>query len=83
MQTVVRPDISCKDCAETTSLILKKLGQPVMTNLYYNTIKILLERVSSVMVDSQGIKVSFVFKIELKLFLFFSFFVFFVPKLFN
>ncbi|XP_014241753.1 sister chromatid cohesion protein PDS5 homolog B-B isoform X2 [Cimex lectularius] len=57
METVVKPDISCKECAETTSLLLKKLGQPVMSNLYYNTIKILLERVSSVMVDHQAIKI--------------------------
>lgn len=57
MEAVVRPDISCKECAETTSLILKKLGQPVMTNLYYNTVKMLLERISSVMVDQQALKV--------------------------
>ncbi|XP_067006125.2 sister chromatid cohesion protein PDS5 homolog B-A [Anabrus simplex] len=57
MENIVRPDISCKDCADTTSLVLKKLGQPVMTNLYYNTVKMLLERISSVMVDHQAIKV--------------------------
>lgn len=57
MEGVVRPDISCKECAETTSLILKKLGQPVMTNLYYNTVKMLLERISSVMVDQQALKI--------------------------
>ncbi|XP_049833683.1 sister chromatid cohesion protein PDS5 homolog B-B isoform X1 [Schistocerca gregaria] len=57
MENIVRPDISCKECADTTSLILKKLGQPVMTNLYYNTVKMLLERISSVMVDHQSIKV--------------------------
>ncbi|PSN32596.1 hypothetical protein C0J52_15180 [Blattella germanica] len=56
METIVRPDISCKDCADTTSLVLKKLGQPVMTNLYYNTVKMLLERISSVMVDHQALK---------------------------
>lgn len=33
--------------------MLKKLGQPVMTNVYYNTIKMLLERVSSVMIDHE------------------------------
>ncbi|KAK3923322.1 Sister chromatid cohesion protein PDS5-like protein B [Frankliniella fusca] len=57
MEAVVRPDISCKECADTTSLILKKLGQPVMTNLYYNTVKMLLERISSVMVDQQALKI--------------------------
>ncbi|XP_023710496.1 sister chromatid cohesion protein PDS5 homolog B isoform X1 [Cryptotermes secundus] len=56
METIVRPDISCKDCADTTSLVLKKLGQPVMTNLYYNTVKMLLERISSVMVDHHALK---------------------------
>ncbi|XP_034247341.1 sister chromatid cohesion protein PDS5 homolog B [Thrips palmi] len=57
MESVLRPDISCKDCAETTSLMLKKLGQPIMTNLYYNTVKLLLERISSVMVDQQALKI--------------------------
>lgn len=37
------------------SSVLKKLGQPVMTNLYYNTVKMLLERVSSVMVDHESL----------------------------
>lgn len=57
METIVRPNVSCKECADTTALVLKKLGQPVMTNLYYNTVKMLLERVSSVMVDHLSIKV--------------------------
>lgn len=43
------------------SLVLKKLGQPVMTNLYYNTVKMLLERISSVMVDHQALKVMILF----------------------
>ncbi|XP_047482987.1 sister chromatid cohesion protein PDS5 homolog B-A-like [Penaeus chinensis] len=51
METVVSHDVSCKDSVDAVTQILKKLGQPVMTNLYYNTIKMLLERVSSVMVD--------------------------------
>ncbi|CAB0012938.1 unnamed protein product [Nesidiocoris tenuis] len=55
MEVVMKPDITCKECAETTSLILKKLGQPIMTNLYYNTVKMLLERTSSVMVDRESI----------------------------
>ncbi|XP_012269752.1 sister chromatid cohesion protein PDS5 homolog B isoform X2 [Athalia rosae] len=57
METIVQPNVTCKECAETTSLVLKKLGQPVMTNLYYNTIKMLLERVSSVMIDEEAIRV--------------------------
>lgn len=36
--------------------ILKKLGAPIMTNLYYGTVKQLLERVSSVMVDREAIE---------------------------
>lgn len=37
--------------------VLKKLGQPIMTNLYYNTVKMLLERVSSVMIDHEALKI--------------------------
>ena len=36
--------------------LLKKLGHPVMTNLYYGTVKQLLERVSSVMIDKAAIR---------------------------
>lgn len=57
METIVQPNVSCKECAETISIVLKKLGQPVMTNLYHNTIKMLLERVSSVMIDEEAIRV--------------------------
>lgn len=57
MEALVRPDITCKECATTTSLILKKLGQPVMTNLYYNTVKMLLERISTVMVDHHALRI--------------------------
>ncbi|KAK4314945.1 hypothetical protein Pmani_013813 [Petrolisthes manimaculis] len=56
METVVSPDVSCKDSVDAVTQILKKLGQPVMTNLYYNTIKMLLERVSSVMVDQAALE---------------------------
>lgn len=58
MEAITRTDISCKDCAETVNLIIKKLGQPIMTNLYYNTVKMLLERMSSVMIDKANLKVS-------------------------
>jgi hypothetical protein len=40
--------------------VLKKLGHPVMTNLYYNTIKLLLERTSSVFVDREAVSVSLI-----------------------
>ena len=36
--------------------LLKKLGAPIMTNLYYRTVKQLLERVSCVMIDSEAIE---------------------------
>lgn len=61
MEAITRTDISCKDCAETVNLIIKKLGQPIMTNLYYNTVKMLLERMSSVMIDKTNLKVSITF----------------------
>lgn len=69
MEMIVQPNVSCKDCADTISKVLKRLGQPVMTNLYYNTIKMLLERVSSVMIDEEAIRVSIPYPI-IKFFLF-------------
>ncbi|XP_047520595.1 sister chromatid cohesion protein PDS5 homolog B-B isoform X2 [Pieris napi] len=55
METILNPNVSCEVCVRTTSSVLKKLGQPVMTNIYYNTVKMLLERVSSVMVDHESL----------------------------
>ncbi|XP_019881586.2 sister chromatid cohesion protein PDS5 homolog B isoform X1 [Aethina tumida] len=55
-ETVARPSVSCKECSEATAAVLKKLGAPVMTNLYYNTVKMLLERISSVMIDHSAIR---------------------------
>lgn len=57
METILRGDVSCKECADTMAAVLKKLGQPVMTNLYYNTVKMLLERIASVMVDKKSIEI--------------------------
>ncbi|KAG0728388.1 Sister chromatid cohesion protein PDS5 B-B [Chionoecetes opilio] len=57
METIISSDVSCKDSVDAVTQILKKLGQPVMTNLYYNTIKMMLERVSCVMVDHVAIRV--------------------------
>lgn len=57
METILRGDVSCKECADTMAAVLKKLGQPVMTNLYYNTVKMLLERIASVMVDQSSIEI--------------------------
>ncbi|CAG9792747.1 unnamed protein product [Diatraea saccharalis] len=55
METILNPNVSCEVCVRTTSSVLKRLGQPVMTNLYYNTVKMLLERVSSVMIDHESL----------------------------
>jgi len=56
MEKICEPGIKCKESLEATSMILKKLGHPIMTNLYYNTVKQLLERISSVMIDQDAIK---------------------------
>lgn len=55
METILKRDVTCKECADTMAIVLKKLGQPIMTNTYYNTVKMLLERIASVMVDKQSI----------------------------
>jgi sister-chromatid-cohesion protein PDS5 len=57
METILRRDVDNKSCAEAMSSILKKLGTPIMTNIYYNTIKILLSRIASVMIDRENIEV--------------------------
>lgn len=54
---MLKRDVDCKECVEHMTAVLKKLGQPVMTNLYYNTVKMLLNRVASVMIDRSGIEV--------------------------
>ena len=54
---MLKRDVDCKECVEHMTSVLKKLGQPVMTNLYYNTVKMLLNRVASVMIDRSGIEV--------------------------
>lgn len=33
------------------------MGSPIMTNLYYNTVKQLLERISSVMIDRDAVRI--------------------------
>lgn len=55
MEIILKRDVTCKECADTMAIVLKKLGQPIMTNTYYNTVKMLLERIASVMVDKQSI----------------------------
>lgn len=56
MESILRRDVENKTCAEAMTSILKKLGTPIMTNIYYNTIKILLSRIASVMIDREGIE---------------------------
>ncbi len=55
-EKIVDQDVSCSECMKNVNLLLKKLGAPIMTNLYYRTIKALLERVSSVMVDGEAVE---------------------------
>lgn len=57
MDIILKKDVTCKECADTMAGVLKKLGQPIMTNLYYNTIKMLLERIASVMVDKDAVEI--------------------------
>ncbi|KAL7049487.1 hypothetical protein ACKWTF_003718 [Chironomus riparius] len=57
MDTMLRRDVDNKSCAEAMSSILKKLGTPIMTNIYYNTVKIMLSRIASVMIDRENIEV--------------------------
>uniref|UniRef100_T1GHN3 Uncharacterized protein n=1 Tax=Megaselia scalaris TaxID=36166 RepID=T1GHN3_MEGSC len=57
MDALLKKDLSCRECAENMSCILKKLGQPMQTNIYYNVVKMVLERMSSVMVDKESIGV--------------------------
>ncbi|EDW47482.1 sister chromatid cohesion protein PDS5 homolog B [Drosophila sechellia] len=54
---VLKRDVSCRECADTMGVLLKKLGAHVQSNLYYNTVKMLIERVASVMVDKESIGV--------------------------
>uniref|UniRef100_A0A1I8NDQ3 Uncharacterized protein n=1 Tax=Musca domestica TaxID=7370 RepID=A0A1I8NDQ3_MUSDO len=55
MEIILKRDVSCKECADTMSLLLKKLGTPIMTNLYYQTVKMLVERIASVMIDKESL----------------------------
>lgn len=55
MDIILKRDVSCKECADTMSILLKKLGTPIKTNLYYHTVKMLIERIASVMVDKESI----------------------------
>jgi len=56
LETILKRDVDNKVCAEAMTSILKKLGTPIMTNTYYNTVKILLSRIASVTIDRDGIQ---------------------------
>uniref|UniRef100_A0A0K2UC00 Sister chromatid cohesion protein PDS5 homolog BAlike [Bombus terrestris] n=1 Tax=Lepeophtheirus salmonis TaxID=72036 RepID=A0A0K2UC00_LEPSM len=55
-EKILDQDVSCSDCLDNVNLVLKKLGSPVKSNLYHGTIKQLLERISSLMIDMDAIQ---------------------------
>lgn len=55
MEIILKKDVACKECADTIGQVLKKLGQPVLTNQYFNTIKIMLNRIASLIIDRAGL----------------------------
>uniref|UniRef100_T1J3Z9 Uncharacterized protein n=1 Tax=Strigamia maritima TaxID=126957 RepID=T1J3Z9_STRMM len=57
MEVIMKHDCSCKEAEESVREILKKLGNPVMTNVFYMTVKKMLERVAPVMIDRAAIEV--------------------------
>ncbi|XP_050425690.1 sister chromatid cohesion protein PDS5 homolog B-like [Adelges cooleyi] len=60
MDIIVKQTSSTAEVANAFNFLLKKLGKPNTTNVYYNTLKALLERALSVMIDSQSLKVLFI-----------------------
>jgi sister chromatid cohesion protein PDS5 len=56
LEIILKRDVDNKICTEAMTSILKKLGTPIMTNTYYNTVKILLSRIASVTIDKEGIQ---------------------------
>uniref|UniRef100_A0A1A9VQX0 Uncharacterized protein n=1 Tax=Glossina austeni TaxID=7395 RepID=A0A1A9VQX0_GLOAU len=55
MRTILKHDVSCKECIAAMLLVLKKLDVPSNENVYYDVVKMLLEIVASVMVDKESI----------------------------
>lgn len=49
------PYVTCKESVDCMTIILRHLGNPVMSNLYLNTVKKLLERASSVIIDADAV----------------------------
>lgn len=56
MEKLTELEVSCQDTLEAVEGILKKLGTPSCGNLYYVTVKQLLERMCSVTVDKEAIQ---------------------------
>ncbi|XP_069130479.1 sister chromatid cohesion protein PDS5 homolog A-like [Argopecten irradians] len=57
MKLLVGEDCTCKRAQELVREVLKKLGSPApgQQNQFYNTVKLLLERVAPVMIDASSI----------------------------
>lgn len=51
LEVIVKPDCLCREAEDNVRELLKKLGNPVMTNVFYMTVKQLLERVAPVLID--------------------------------
>lgn len=56
LETIVHPQTSCRQCADVVKQLLKRLGEPVETNLYFYTIKLLMDRISSVLIDQEAVE---------------------------
>ncbi|GAB6027135.1 hypothetical protein CHUAL_013897 [Chamberlinius hualienensis] len=57
LEVIMKPDCMCKEADENVRELLKKLGNPVMTNVFYMTVKQLLERVAPVLIDKNAIQI--------------------------
>ncbi|XP_014675735.1 PREDICTED: sister chromatid cohesion protein PDS5 homolog B-like [Priapulus caudatus] len=55
MDKLVSPDCMCKKAEECVREVLKKLGNPTQNNVFYMTIKALLERIAPVMIDYDSV----------------------------
>uniref|UniRef100_A0A1A9W528 Uncharacterized protein n=1 Tax=Glossina brevipalpis TaxID=37001 RepID=A0A1A9W528_9MUSC len=55
METILKDDVTCKECINAILLILKKLDAPCKKSLYYEGVKLLLEILTPVMVDKESI----------------------------
>jgi sister chromatid cohesion PDS5-like protein len=58
MEIIVNPATDCEKSADSINTVLKNLGSPSSSNVYYHAIKTLLEGCSSVLVDKKAITVN-------------------------